>query len=771
MLILVLGASALATTAVLTAIFFGMGLGSWLGAKWLRRVSNEINFLSLMIFVIGFWGLMVGKILYFVSLIGFNFLQTEASGAMFFLSRFVVAVMVVLPATSAMGAIVPTMNRILMRYTDSVGEGVSLAYGVNVCGSVLGALMAGFVLIPVFGVKGAVYVTCSVNILMAIALWVWSYQNFKIPLGEKAVFFSKELQPENLRKKNVTAVFVGVYFCAAFLSLGYEIVWLRILGIVLSNSVITLTAALSIYLLGFSLGSLVLYPLLAEKIKPSQIFTLSNWGAGFTTICLIPLYYNLGNLNLEGLFVLMSKFNVSQILIVHELLICFLAMFIPTLFLGLAYPAVCGTLIGKKEEIARMSGNIFSFGAFASGLGVAVVGLMFIPKFNLMLTLAILCISSLLLCLLILKFADDVLSSNKLFFRWTACLFIIIAAVFGMGNMPFVEEGHIYAKGDHWVYKDKGSDKTTSLLRYESGTSGTVTVEEVKSKSSEVTRYISVDFEKVAASHFWALVDAKLLAHIPLLLHPNPQNAITVGFGSGVTSWSMTRYGIDVDCVDIEPEVVNSAVYFKEHNHGVLEEPNFNIIINDARNYFYVEDKKYDVISTDATNLQYKQNATLYTKEYFQLLKSRLKEGGIVSAWVPMGGVNDMEFKILLKTFKHVFNHTSVWLYEDQPEIYYAIFVGTPEPLKIDYTHITEMMSDPAIKKDFAEINIDHPDQLISFLFMDEIGAEQYIGDVPLHTDDKLVLEFFKMTLFDGLVDFEKIKRYRIRDHKRHINF
>src|SRR5690606_10073572 len=136
-----------------------------------------------------------------------------------------------------------------------------------------------------------------------------------------------------------------------------------------------------------------------------------------------------------------------------------------------------------------------------------------------------------------------------------------------------------------WSYvAEEGGLIAARLLRsYQVGRSATVSVVEerynpVPAAPTGYERAILVDGQDVASSHPDALVDSKMLAHLPLLLHPNPQNALTVGFGSGGTSWSMTCHGIDTYCVEIEPMVPASSDWFVDQNHGVTEHPDFHLI-------------------------------------------------------------------------------------------------------------------------------------------------------------------------------------------------
>src|SRR5205823_5742052 len=147
-----------------------------------------------------------------------------------------------------------------------------------------------------------------------------------------------------------------------------------------------------------------------------------------------------------------------------------------------------------------------------------------------------------------------------------------------------------------------------------------------------------------------AIVDSKMLAHLPALLHPAPRKALSVGYGSGGTSWSLVQYpGLEARTVEIEQEVLNSAPLFGYD--AVRGNPRFRAIHDDARDHLATTDERYDFISTDVTNLQYKQNPSLYTVEYFRLMRARLTGNGMACAWIPLPSISPDELKTLMRTF------------------------------------------------------------------------------------------------------------------------
>jgi spermidine synthase len=245
----------------------------------------------------------------------------------------------------------------------------------------------------------------------------------------------------------------------------------------------------------------------------------------------------------------------------------------------------------------------------------------------------------------------------------------------------------------------------------------------------------------VAGTVSTSVIDQKMLAHIPLLLHPNPRRALTVGFGSGGTSHSMTLHGIDVDCVEIEAGVPAAAECFRSQNAGVLAHPHFRLIVDDARSWLRVAPVRYDVIVTDCTNIQYRANGDLYTTDYFRLLRDRLAAGGLAAAWVPANGIQDADLRTLLRSFREVFPHTTVW-YMNALATDFLIVVGTPGPLAVDLERLRQRMQAPGVAGDLAVVGLADPCRLLYTFLAGESGLTAYLGAGPVNTDDRPVLSY-----------------------------
>jgi spermidine synthase len=737
---LVFGASAPATTAVLTSFFCGIAFGSLIGGRIVRRRANALAFYAAMEAWIGVFALLLPFLLgriesLYVALLQSSGAEDQAS-VLSFVARFSMAVVVVLPATLGMGATIPAMNRILAEMNkQSVGANVSLAYGVNTLGAVLGGLSTGFVLIKHLGVRNSTYVAVCVNALVLVGA---------LQLARRFSFTTPASRPTSLPR--ASSWLVALYFGSGFLALGYEVLWLRMLGILAINGVYTFVLSLAIYLLGFSIGSLFLYGRLARRLSASRIFFTANLGVGASALACVSFAY-LSPPIFERRLVRLIADGALQMgdLIYSEAVYATSLMFVPALFMGLAYPAINQTLIGGEGEIAELSGWIYFIGNLGATFGIAATGLVIVPAFGLSGTLALFCAASAGLALLTLRTRPDAFPKRKHPGYVGVAIVWLLSGWYAMNAPPILRWGKAHYDERIGKWREgtlKPGEKETTILRYKTGASGTIIVKEERSPASATSyRRIFVDDQAVASTIPGAIIDGRMLAHIPLFLHRKPSNALTVGFGSGGTSYAMTTHGVETYAVEIEPEVFRSAGFFLDHNFDVTKAARFHLISNDARDHLHTTTRKYDVISTDVTNLQYKQNASLYTREYFQLMKQSLAEGGIACAWIGVKSNYGDQLRILLRTFQSVFPYASLW-FMDQAKTSFAILVGTPGPIRFDVAHFKEAFARPEVRSDLERVGVDDPYQIMNFMYLDPEGFRHFAGVGPVHTDDRPILEF-----------------------------
>ncbi|MCA9062338.1 MAG: fused MFS/spermidine synthase [Planctomycetaceae bacterium] len=747
---LVFGASAPATTAVLTAIFTGIAFGSLLATPLQRLVRHPLMAFAGIELVIGGWALLVPQILQAMDHV---YVETAhhvgESGVVLDIVRFLLAVLCLLPATLGMGATIPVAVAVLAR---SRHLPVAVVYGVNTVGAVLGALLTGLILVRIVGVSDARFVVACGNVLAALLglRAAWASAALHAPTNSLSSDISRQQAATPLKteeRDEVPAVAVSVsarqlsvlYFVAGYVALGLEVVWLRFLGIINTNSTVTFSLTLAVYLLAMGLGSLAVYPLLRRILRPNTILSLANFAVGLMALLTIPVIWDAPQINYERITLraIAGTLRLEDIYRTEAILIASL-MFLPALFMGLVYPAVCQSLNAGPEIRQRWIGRSYFAGTLGSVAGILTVAGILIPLAGLHATFAILVIMTLVIS--VVTWIPGRSGRTRAAIPAAAVLLSAWAISIPVQSRPVLREFMARREGDVWFeYSVANPDrKATEIRRFRAGMSGTVII---KKHIGSEEHLVYVDDQLVASTNMEARVDSLMLAHLPLLLHADPHSELTVGFGSGGTSHAITTHGIEAWCVEIEPEVPGAADLLKLQNFGILENPRFHLILNDARDHLGITTRSYDVIATDVTNLQYKQNSSLYTVEYFQLMRDRLNPDGIACAWIPMAAISTEELRILMHSFQEVFPHATLW-YMNHTHTNFGILIGTPEPLSINYQRIQDGASQPMVAENLELIGITDPMQIIHSLMLDEEEYRSFCGEAALHTDNNPVLEF-----------------------------
>ena len=131
----------------------------------------------------------------------------------------------------------------------------------------------------------------------------------------------------------------------------------------------------------------------------------------------------------------------------------------------------------------------------------------------------------------------------------------------------------------------------------------------------------------------------RLFAYLPLALHPGARDVLLVCYGTGVTADAFTRKSSleRIDIVDISKEVFSLATDYSGVNYSnPLLDPRVHPIVQDGRFFLQASARKYDIISGEPPPPKVAGAVNLYTQEFFSLMRSRLKEGGIATFWLPI---------------------------------------------------------------------------------------------------------------------------------------
>lgn len=725
MLTLIFGATAYATSAILTSFFAGLALGSLQFGKTADRTRNPLALYAALEAGVGVFAFLMPALLAAVTAI---YVAVARHVALSFyavsLVRLVLAVLVLLLPATLMGGTLPVVVKYFVRRKDRLGLNVGRLYAVNTFGAVLGAFGAGFFLILILGVRETAYVAGIVNLVVAAIVFVLSHV-VDTPAAEGST-------PAPTPVGNATIVStpggarlalwaVGL---SGLCALALEVLWTRSLVYFLDNSTHAFTTMLTAFLLGIALGSALVARFIDRRIPLLATFGVVELLIGLSAILAIPILArsapvlsSLETVKLDSL--LLWKWTGLRFL--RSLTV----MLVPTLLMGMTVPLAAKIYTPHLAGLGASLGRVYSVNTMGGVLGSLLAGFLLVPLLGVRDGILLIgALSALIGGVLLL--AEPALSGRPAVKVLAAAGMVLVftaAAWLGRGQMVLAS------------YRERAD--AAEVLSYHEGIGSTVKV----FRNKEGDRFLSIDGFPVAGTSLGMLDAQESLGNLPLLLSPVPDPRVNlIGFGVGGASWEVLQYEVaGVDCVELVPGVIDAAHWFPDVNHGVLDHPRYHLIMGDGRNYALVTDRKYDVVSIDATTPKMAGDGNLYSLEFYQLVRQELTEDGLAVQWLPFHLLSDAEVKMTARTFMVAFPHTTLWL---SPLRSLGLLVGSRQRLRVDVAAVRRKLQRPGVREQLARVGVVEPLDFLAWFVMGEDGLQKYVAGARINTDDHPYLEF-----------------------------
>ena len=742
MLILVFASTTFATTTILASFMGGLALGSFYFGRLADKYKEPLKLYAYMEAGIGIFAILFPFIISGITIIYVSiYQQFHLTSYLFNLLKFALVFLVLIIPSFLMGGTLPVISKLFVTKFNQLGRGIGSLYGSNTFGAVTGTFFAGFFLIIMLGVKETSYLAAAANILIAgVALGL---NRFLLPTDSGN---GRDLQQEVKRRrgkeigeiarhiypKYVLRIVLLVYALSGFCALAYQVLWTRVLLFFLGSTTYAFTIMLTTFLFGLALGSF----LIGRFIDKGK--NLLNWLAlievliGVFSILTLWEFSKLGDL-------LGSVYQGEgwQGFVAARYLGSFLIMFIPTLLMGMAFPLVSKIYTQSREKLGSYLGNVYSANTLGAVIGAFATGFIVIPWLGI--TNGIILIATINLVLGVIMLVTNPFMRLRL--KQVALAGIAAIIAISILVIPPDKPLTLYSS----VFADlEGSGE---ILFYREGVEATLSVHVVPDLyDNQVYKLLEIDGAAVAGTSSTLRLSQKLQGHLPILLYKastgkNPDNVFLLGVASGESSYATTRHEIGrLDAVEILADEVDAIPYFEEINGDILNQPKFNLIISDARNYLLATEEVYDVIESDSIHPLRSQN--LFTMEYFESVKKRLSDDGLVSLWLPLYSTSEANLKILLGTFQSAFPYVTVWYSTNYPTRH-ALLIGTRTKLKIDFKLLQQELEKPEIKNSLAEVGLDDIFTLLDGFITDERKLGEYVKDALINTDNHPYLAFY----------------------------
>jgi spermidine synthase len=687
-----LGHDGPAVLAVVTAFFGGLALGGLaLGAR-IERSSRPRRWYVGCELAIALWagilvwlGPRIGELL-------LNVTGVQPHPLWQWCVAFGGALLVFLPATAAMGATLPAMER-LTAALEREGRSIALLYASNTLGAVLGVLGAAFFLVPTLGLAATAGVCVVLNLLCALLAFAVLPASSEISAGLAA------------RDTGRARAVLSRLALTGVLGIGYEVLVVRVLSQVTENTVYTFALLLAVYLVGTALGAAGYRRWLQARglrgVTSDALLAALAWACLAGTLSLFAAQWIHG----AALAALGKSVGAAM---AAEAALALVAFGLPTLVMGALFSHLSRLAFEAGVDFGRTLGiNTLAAAAAPALLGVAVV-----PALG----------AKPALIAVVLGYLALTLRQS-----WGKPL-VALAGVAALGLLLIAPPLRLIdvPDGGRLVYHEEGVMATVSVVEDVSGDLS-LRINNRQQEGSSSTRY----------------VDARQ-AWLPLLLHPRPERALFLGLGSGVTASAAAEDAtLSVDAVELLPEVVAASQYFVERGADSSARSRLHVITADARRYVRASQRHYDVIVSDNFHPARSGSGSLYTIEHFAAVRERLTNGGIFCQWLPLHQLDLESLRSIVRSFRSVYSVSFALLASNSletPVIGLVARAHSSERRGFDVAEARARLASSAVRQPLEGLGLEDEFALFGSFIGGPESLDRFAGSVLANTDDRPVV-------------------------------
>lgn len=769
------GSTAAVFSTVLTVYLLGLALGALLGGRAVDRSPAPWRLLSRLVLAIGVYCL--GSLFLFDA--GRNlFLRVfpaDASPLAAAAAKFVVVLVLLLLPTMCIGAVFPAVVRLVAGSGGgrggSLGADVSLVYALDTLGAALGALLAGFVLVPAAGLRASTWLLGAGALLLGAALrrvkeeapaaapaavpapdgpaparamapapvpsQAGRRKERKGARDRRPAEAAPAPAPEMVWRPWTEPLILGTFFLSGAAALLLETGWNRFFYVLNGTNVYSLAVVLAGFLSGIGFGSLLMKRRIDSLRDPWSAVAYLYAAIALGGVLVFRFADVFGRFYLS-IYQATDSYYAFQI---QVYLLIFVLVALPALAMGANFPLVAKLCARAAERRGSSVGKVFFWNTLGAVLGAFLGEFVLLPAggfAGLMLaTLAVYVLGTAVFL---------ALSPNPARLRHAAAcgvlvvLAIVLSPLVRRFDMPFHAVYYHGLRAKTWQAYQAQLEQMRVLWE-KHGFYGHVAIAEIGDHvllkhNGKTDASTSVEDNRTQI----------LMGHMPLLFHPDPKEVLNIGLGGGATLRAIAHHPnlTRITQVEIDPLVTEAArLYFGEFNDRALDDPRLQLVTNDGRNYMDAAESSFDVISSVPPNIWVSGVAGLFTREFYLSVRRHLKPGGILCQWTPLHEFEKDDLRIALRTMSQVFPHAAAWVSGSD-----VIVIASDRPLAADPARLAARLRVPAVARDFAEIGI--PLQEVPAMlakpdfrpagFVDDPAAGGKDG--PVNVDDRPVLEF-----------------------------
>ncbi|MDD4870384.1 MAG: fused MFS/spermidine synthase [Kiritimatiellae bacterium] len=682
-----------------------------------------------------------------------------------------VAVGVMIIPTVLMGTTLPVLTWYFRRTELRQNRNIGWLYGLNTLGAAAGAFFSAFYLIENFGIRHTLYFAAGLNFLSAACVLL--FKNFfqciqKTETSAEEFFYSGHNGKNNQSIVNDDSpgrgsscgrnvLLVATFFTGA-VALGYEVIWTRLLtSLCLGSSIYAFASMLTVLLFGIMSGSMI-YALLVVKIKERTaltLFAVLMSALGIMGILGPRLVTWAGDVDIARYVwkgVDESISNGDWRIIGGLFGSSALVLLCPAMIMGITFPLLACLYGNMKQESNKSIGLFYSMNTIGGITGSLIGTFVLLGKFGVCAGLQVLSAISVFIGIGVWVWNDGMQYGGKLFGRLAFgavifCVFTVTGTMLAPRDFFIQHDGGIVKSKEQpgWIFDCEDTDAWVRIWRsYDAGS---------------VNLNMFVNGRALSNTGFHARRYMKLMSHLPLLLHDNCSNSLVICLGSGMTFGSTTLYPLkSSECVELSRAVLHAVDCFHEFNFDIKKQANLEpgtgslwrgrsrtgteliMRLEDGRTHLLTTRQAYDLITLEPPHPRDSGSSNLYSSEFYQLCKRRLKSGGMVVQWIPLFQQSREEIRREVHAFIDEFPYVSGWM----PSMGNLLLLGSDCTPKLNTNRIRKMMNVKEIQDDLGGIGITNVEQLFGTFVATRDALVEFAGNVPALTDDVPVVEYYR---------------------------
>jgi predicted membrane-bound spermidine synthase len=717
---LAFGNSVWAAALILSSFMAGLALGSAIAASSRIRRWRPLHLYALLELFVALFGCtivfglpMLGELMRPVWQTLWNYQPTLLG------LRFIVSFLILLVPTTAMGLTLPVLIEDPVLRQTNFGGAIGFLYGFNTLGAVGGAVLGEGYLIAALGLRGtSLAAGLAVCIASAVALIVAKRE------GESGTNVLQRTFPLRLSvtyRPPWRLLFVS--FGTGCLLLALEVIWFRFLRLYVASSPTAFAIMLAVVLTGIGFGGILAGAIHRRSTRLNYLLPVLLLLAAILTL--------LSYLSFPGELI-QARTGVFDLKWWQIALLSIALMFPVSLLSGILFPSIVANVQARVEDRMKSTGIATLFNTAGAAVGPLVASIVLLPAIGYQWSLIFCAAGYALLSILVTDRADWSIRRPIGLVTIALCATVVlllaffpyqrVGSHFAHASRPYEmdEHGHVL---EHVVKRIEGTSDTWQLLR--------------RDLFGEPYYYrLLTNAFSMSATNPYSQRYMRLFAYLPLAFRQESEDVLLISYGCGVTADAFL-HGSHVkrmDVVDISKEVFALADFYSGINYSnPLRDPRVHPVVQDGRFFLQASPRQYDIISGEPPPPKVAGSVNLYTHQFFSLMNSRLKEGGIATFWLPINQLKVEETKAILRAFHDAFSNSSVWAGADQD----WIMMGINGPgREVKEEEIRQLWSNADSGGDLRRIGIEVPQQLGALFLMDGEEIDRITRDVAPLTDN-----------------------------------